>query len=1456
MIRWLHLWLMASFLLVPGIQTASTSPSAQETARALVEAALPAPYTIVNFEQRGEAISVCLETPPPARLAEQAGLEGELLIETIRRALTPVSWQQLSVRVRDANGECRPVSDFAPRNDTTPRLVTDAIAPQQGEPTSSLRGKTIYISAGHGWQWGKDYSSNYAARWRTQRPAYQDFIEDHNNAEAVTQYLIRYLEQAGATVIPVRERDWSTFNRITDNDEGAPSYHESGTWFTGTRSGYNGGTYRFATTVTTTATASATWTLDVPVQGYYALYAWVYPGANRAADALYTIHTAAGVVTATLDQRLRQPTWRYLGSYPFASGIMTVTLSNLSATSGKAVIADAIRLGGGTCDDLTGIYTSATSAPNKPWWEMATFYYAQRMGMSPALWNYYYNDIVSRPYFARWNHAGSGEDALYISWHTNGYNGTARGTESYVHNGETYPRTAGSTDLQRAVHQELIRDIRAGWDPAWIDRGMKQANLGELRMLWDSDAATRMPGVLLEIAFHDHPQDAAALKNPRFNQLVARAIYKGIVRYFEQRDGITLTRLPEPPTHLRVQNVGNGALRISWRPSPTSTNGLLGDAPTGYHLYVSTDGFAWSAPRLVTGTEALLTDLLPGELRFVRVTAINAGGESFPTETLGARVGNTPTLLIVNAYDKLNQYGLVPENDPVEGFNLRMWVERMNRGNYIIQHGQAVPLAYVWDSASNEAVRDGDLALQAYAMVDWLLGRESLDDNGTLDAQERAILSAYLQNGGALLISGSELAWDLAAYGRDPAFLQQVLRTAYVADDAGTAIAQAPADGPFAGLGELPFNAPDVYIVDSPDVLAPLNGAQTVLHYQTNGAAAIAYASGCTHLIVMGFPFEALQPDVRAAVMARALDYLDACAPEPVPPTQGFLSPQDRGIYAAPPPVYGWSAGEVSRVDAQLCRADGTCWNGQHWSGDDAWIRASGRFTWTVTLPPLADGDYALRARAFGLVPALSAAEVSFTLDSTPPLPPALLTPAASAWLTATEVTLSWLAPPDEGTPLHYEIELDEEISLIEDAATPTEQGPALHITRAVDPGWHTWRVRAVDAAGNQGPWSELRSLRVAPPPETAIVTPEPGLYNTQPALSGTAQGAYIERVEVQLRRADGAYWAGSDWTPISTWVSATLELQQRLAAPMEIWSWHLATPPLPDGSYTLYTRAWNGSYDPTPAQVHFTLDTTPPAAPALLTPAADAFLTEQPVYFQWQAPEDDGTPLRYIIELNGIPDETRVTAYSTEEPLPAGRHVWRVRAVDAAGNLGAWSDIFTFTLATHRLYLPLALHRFGESTPPPPPDPWQSVFADGFERLPGPWSYNRWAMRVSSPTYAGSAAARLGPDEPSETGYASVSAVLALPADAQALRLRYQRLSSGSGDAGDWHYVSLRTGGVTRTLLLLAGDQTSGWTETTLDLTAYRGQTVTLYLGVYNDGDEQRTQVYLDEVTIEAYRP
>ena len=974
-------------------------PTADERARG-IWSAIPEGTTLVGVQytpseaepmQQDRTVVVRLRVPLEALRTLDHGTF-EVIVQQVGRTLEPLGWRDLRIQTWDPSaGEFVPLAAFLPEippprketvlsgEETLSPSVTHAgqpPAPGQAQPQGALSGKTVYVSAGHGWLWNDTVEA-----WRTQRPPYPNppyvgpIIEDHNNAEAVNQYLLRYLWNAGAQVWPVRERDMNAAERIVNNDDGA-GYAEEGTWFTGGSPGYDldapGHTYRYATTVHGAATATVAWTAVLPADGRYAVYVWYRPGDNRAPDARYTVHHAGGETTVIVDQRHHGLTWHYIGTYGFRAGeVARVTLTNESSVSGQAIIADAVRFGGGTFDDLHGIETVAPYAPDKPWWEVAAFYQTQRMGVDPDDYPDF-NDVIARPIYARWEHAGTGDDAAYVSWHTNGYNGyqsIVSGTISYVYNGEviTRPVTPGSAELRDAIHAELVHDIRAGWDPGWMDLGRRSENLGELRELWDDDPSAQMPGALIEIAFHDNPEDTDALKEPVFQMLAARAVYQGIVEYFGERDSVDLTLLPEPPTHLAVQNVGGGRLRVSWRPSPTDTVGLVGDAPTGYRLYASTDGLGWSDGVPVTAsTVYTLSGLSEGQPLFVRVTATNDGGESFPTETLGARVGDSAAMLLVSGFDRLNNTMLVPETDLIEGYNVRMFLDRMNRYDYAVQHGEAISLPF--DSASNEAVQDGSVSLGAYVLVDWLLGEESVPDE-TLSTAEQARLRDFLDGGGALFISGTEIGWDLDHLGDedDRAFYNDYLRAAYAGDDAGTYQVAPVAGSIFEGLGALRFDAQGMYDADWPDQLSPAGGSVAALAYQGGGGggAAVQYEDGCQRLVYFGFPFETISPDDRPTVMGRVLDFLDECL---ALPTTAILSPVDGGWYREVPPLAGLASGAygVERVEVSVCRqADGLCWDGTGWESGPVWLQASGTTNWTYSLPPLERGGYDLQARAW-----------------------------------------------------------------------------------------------------------------------------------------------------------------------------------------------------------------------------------------------------------------------------------------------------------------------------------------------------------------------------------------------------------------------------------------------------------------------------------------------------------
>ncbi len=1073
-------------------------PTPQEQARG-IWSAIPAGTTPEGLKSQPDGTVWVRLAVPLKSLGDLDDETFEMIVRQVGWTLEPLGWRELHIQTWDPiAGAFVPLADFLPQL-PDPRKETvlsgeetslhsgrsgsgvgQPPAPGQAQPQGGLSGKTVYVSAGHGWQWD-------GSAWRVQRipyprPPYEGpIIEDHNNAEAVNQYLLQYLWNAGAQVWPVRERDMNGAEVIV-NDESPQSgtgYSETGAWATVSGTGYADGDYRQIATVAGAPTATAVWTATLPADGKYAVYVWYRPGCDRAPDASYTVHHAGGQTTVGVDQQHHGVTWHYIGTYGFRAGQdARVVLTNQSAKAERVVVADAVRFGGGTFNDLTGIETSAPYPPDEPWWEVAAYYHVQRMGMGCPP-----GDVTARPRYARWEHAATGDDAVYLSWHTNGVSGYqwhSHGTVSIIHNGDGLPITPGSEALRDAVHGELVQDIRSGWDPSWpgYERSM---NLGELRQLWDSDPTVCIPGALIEVAYHDHPDDTDALKEPRFNLLAARAMYQGIVKYFEQRDGVDMVELPEPPTHLAVRNAGDGQVRVSWRASLTDTVDLVGDPASGYRVYTSTNGLGWSNGTSVATTVYTITELSEGQLVFVRVAATNDGGESFPTETLAARVGDEAGVLLVSGFDRLNNTMLVPEYyAPTNESNQRMFLDRINQYNYMIQHGEVI--SYPFDGACNEAVRDGSLDLGDYAMVDWFLGEESVSDE-TLDALERALLREFLVNGGALFLSGTEVGYhlDQNGAGEDSAFFRDVLRAKYTGDDADTYEVK-PAEGSiFEGLGSFRFDASGFYDADYPDQMEPIGGSVAALVYEggQGGTAAVQYADGCERLVYFGFPFETISPDRRADVMERVLDFLDECLARPV--NTKIITPSNGSAHRVVPAFAGTATpgdGAIEWVGVHIQRIeDGHYWTGSEWvtttldiTGtasftNTAWVTATGMLTWSYELPALGDGDYRLRARAWmtdGIVDP-SPAEGVFTYDTISPTGTTLITPTGGITVASGTATLMWEpVEPDGGSDLAYVLWLDG------DFYTTTQ---SVYTVTSVANGSHTWSVHVFDAAGNRSEW-------------------------------------------------------------------------------------------------------------------------------------------------------------------------------------------------------------------------------------------------------------------------------------------------------------------------------------------------------------------------------------------------
>ena len=170
----------------------------------------------------------------------------------------------------------------------------------------------------------------------------------------------------------------------------------------------------------------------------------------------------------------------------------------------------------------------------------------------------------------------------------------------------------------------------------------------------------------------------------------------------------------------------------------------------------------------------------------------------------------------------------------------------------------------------------------------------------------------------------------------------------------------------------------------------------------------------------------------------------------------------------------------------------------------------------------LADGRYELRVRALDAEGIEGiAGRKTFTLKARPE-PPFLLRPRAGERLFDEAVTLAWSRSPDAAS---YTVQ----VSPNADFSPPQIERVGLRSVDTQVPlplGMQHWRMAAVRADGDQGPWSETRVFERAepPPPPPAAPTPQaPKTSDDGLILAWLASPLSGARYEIQVAR-DAAF--------------------------------------------------------------------------------------------------------------------------------------------------------------------------------------------------------------------------------------------------------------------------------------------------------------------------------------------
>jgi hypothetical protein len=266
------------------------------------------------------------------------------------------------------------------------------------------------------------------------------------------------------------------------------------------------------------------------------------------------------------------------------------------------------------------------------------------------------------------------------------------------------------------------------------------------------------------------------------------------------------------------------------------------------------------------------------------------------------------------------------------------------------------------------------------------------------------------------------------------------------------------------------------------------------------------------------------------------------------------------------------------------------------------------------------------------------------------------------------------------------------------------------------------------------------------------------------------------------------------------------------------------------------------------PAEVVFTYDTTPPAATTLITPTGGVTIAALPgLTLEWQpVGPDGGSPLAYQVALDGQPYTTTESTY-TLASIADGPHTWGVQVFDAAGNRSDWvTDTFTVSRFYQRLPIIARNYAAGQA-------PCSDLLLNGGFESDGGWTLNQLAIYDTAVVHDGLRSARVGipPGEPGSALFSSVAQAVTLPSGSNATLYVWTYPIGEGNDLGDYHYIGLRDGSNVYHGLDHWSSDARTWELRIYDLSAYLGQTVTLYIGTRNDGDDDTAAMYVDDVSL-----
>lgn len=861
-----------------------------------------------------------------------------------------------------------PPTTFAPTCQTP--LVQELTSPNR--PKYGLSNRHIAMWQSHG-----RYYEAKLDRWEWQRCRLLQTVEDLYTQSYVLPFLVPMLEQAGANVLIPRERDWNSFEAIVDNDGNSfqpkakySEYNGKESWKNGTGKGFaylrktytnfenpfTEGTYRMVTSIKNGQESKAEWVPQIDQTGEYAVYVAYHtvPGSTNAAR--YTVYHRGGISEFKVNQQMGGGTWIYLGKFAFDKNLgksQRIVLSNKTGKAGEVVTADAIKIGGG----MGNIGRPETST--YPRFTEAARYWMQWAGVPDSIYSPtagkddYKDDYQARGEWVNWLAGGSesypeGKGLnipieMSLAFHTDAgvtKNDSTIGTLGifFTHSYDSVFANGASRQLCKeyteTIHNSILRDIRAQFNPTWRSRGNKDASYFEAR-------TPRVPAMLLELLSHQNFADMRYGHDPRFRFAVSRAIYKAMLRFSCKQHQQKYVVTPLPVSHMAAQLTDKGQVVLTWKAVEDTLEPTA--KPNRYIVYTRYGNGEFDHGKVVKQCK-YVADVPAGIVCSYKVVAMNEGGVSFPSQIVAVGRSAKPhhkKALIVNGFDRISApadfeapapldtlyAGFLDSEDhgvpymvdisyvgSQKEFNRSLpWLDDDSGGfgdshgneettviagntfDYIALHGDAILKAgYSFESCSREHF---NTLASDISFVDLILGKQRQTKLGsgkiyplcfkTFTPEVQQLLTAYAQQGTSIFVSGAYVASDLwdnklaKPQEADLAFAKNILKYQWRNSKAAITGRLSTVRSPL-NLTRTEYTYahtlnPNTYIVEAPDAIEPAcDSAYTVMRYPENNlSVAVAYR-GTYKTFVMGIPFESIMDSIkREKLMAEIIRFFE-----------------------------------------------------------------------------------------------------------------------------------------------------------------------------------------------------------------------------------------------------------------------------------------------------------------------------------------------------------------------------------------------------------------------------------------------------------------------------------------------------------------------------------------------------------------------------------------------------